>query len=125
MLTKRQPCTVRDFMNYLIYVERSAENLQFLLWFRDYERRFADADTADLSLAPEWTQAMEDEAVARIKKTHADKVRKVPDEAVEIFKGTDFERGSSRKGSIPGSVPDTEASQSVNPPRPMPFGTRF
>ncbi len=103
-------------MNYLIYVERSAENLQFLLWFRDYERRFADADTADLSLAPEWTQAMEDEVIARMKKNHADKVRKVPAEVVEIFKGTDFERGSSRKGSsVPGSIPDAEASQCVHP----------
>ncbi len=102
-------------MNYLIYVERSAENLQFLLWYRDFERRFADADTADLALAPEWTQAMEDETVARIKKNHADKVRKVPDAAVDIFKGTDFERSAGRKGSIPGSVPDTEAAQFVSP----------
>ncbi|KAK6437152.1 hypothetical protein LTR95_006647, partial [Oleoguttula sp. CCFEE 5521] len=30
------PCTTRDFMNYLKYIEYSAENLQFFLWYRDY-----------------------------------------------------------------------------------------
>ncbi|KAL2131628.1 hypothetical protein VTI74DRAFT_4812 [Chaetomium olivicolor] len=97
------PCTLRDFMNYLIYVERSAENLQFFLWYRDYARRFRDAKTADLALAPEWTQAMEDEAVARIKKEHADKVRRPPSrDAAAIFKGTDFEKaveGGTRPGT--------------------------
>lgn len=30
-LTLWQPMTVRDFMNYLVYVEHAAENLQFFL----------------------------------------------------------------------------------------------
>jgi hypothetical protein len=108
-------------MNYLIYVERSAENLQFFLWYRDYVRRFAEADTADLSLAPEWTQTMEDEAIARLKKTHAEKSRKVPKEVADIFKGTDFDKGNNgRKGS----VTDTEASELVTPLR-APLERRF
>jgi L-rhamnose mutarotase len=82
--------TVRDFMNYLIFIEHSAENLQFFLWYRDYERRFRDADTSDKSLAPEWTQEMEDEVLANINKAVADNVKESP-EAAEIFKGTDFE----------------------------------
>jgi hypothetical protein len=81
-------------MNYLIYIEHSAENLQFFLWYRDYARRFAGANTADLALAPEWTQTMEDEAVGRIRKEHAEKVRKAPKPAAGIFKGTDFDKGS-------------------------------
>lgn len=100
-------------MNYLIYVERSAENLQFFLWCRDYERRFAEADTADIALAPEWTRAMEDEALARIKKNHVEKVRRVPKEAAVIFKGTDFEKGSE---GGKGYLAVTEASQFVAPP---------
>lgn len=78
-------------MNYLIYIERSAENLQFFLWYRDYVKRFKEADTSDLSLAPEWTQAMEEDAVTRLQKEHADKMRRDPAGA-EIFKGTDFEK---------------------------------
>lgn len=97
---------MRDFMNYLIYIERSAENLQFFLWYRDYARRFAGATTADLALAPEWTQTMEDEAIARIKKEHADTRRKAPKEAAGIFKGTDFEKGTV-------SVTATETSQGL------------
>jgi len=95
MLTERQPCTIRDFMNYLIYVERSAENLQFFLWHRDYSRRFADAKTPDIALAHEWTQSMEDDALVRVKEEQAEQARQAPKESAGIFKGTDFEKGSA------------------------------
>ncbi|CAG9940745.1 unnamed protein product [Clonostachys rosea f. rosea IK726] len=85
------PMTVRDFMNYLVYVEHAAENLQFFLWYRDYEKRFRSATTSDISLAPEWTQAMQDEAVAKIRKDNVDKMRPEVD-AAKIFQGTDFEK---------------------------------
>ncbi|ODH44930.1 hypothetical protein ACO22_00553 [Paracoccidioides brasiliensis] len=49
------PCTLRDFMNYLIYVERNAENLQFFLWHRDYARRFYLIAESQRQLSPEWT----------------------------------------------------------------------
>ncbi|KAK3298525.1 uncharacterized protein B0H64DRAFT_77390 [Chaetomium fimeti] len=105
------PCTIRDFMNYLLYVERSAENLQFFLWYRDYERRFAAAKTADLSLAPEWTQAMEDEAILRIKKEQAGKARQTPKGAATIFKGTDFEKGIESEPTTPTDNSRSLASQ--------------
>lgn len=80
-------------MNYLIYVERSAENLQFYMWHQDYVKRFEQAKTSDLALAPEWTQAMEDEAVIHIQKEHAEKAHKGTwTRAAEIFSGTDFEK---------------------------------
>jgi hypothetical protein len=90
-----QPMTVRDFMTYLIYVEHAAENLQFWLWYKDYEKRFNGADTADIRLAPEWTEAMQQETVAKIRKENVDNVRREP-KAAEIFKGTDFEKGGDR-----------------------------
>jgi hypothetical protein len=83
--------TVRDFMSYLIYVEHAAENLQFYLWFKDYEKRFNSNPTTDAKLAPEWTRAMQDEAIIKIRKEQADKMRKEP-KAAAIFKGTDFEK---------------------------------
>ena len=83
-------------MNYLIYIERSAENLQFFLWHRDYVQRFKEAKTSDIALAPEWTQAMEEETAARIQKEHTDKIRKdIKTPAIAIFKGTDFEKTPS------------------------------
>ncbi|KAF4448188.1 hypothetical protein F53441_8349 [Fusarium austroafricanum] len=89
------PMTVRDFMSYLIYVEHAAENLQFYLWFQGYEKRFNANSTADVKLAPEWTRAMQDETILKIRKEQSDKMRKEP-EAAEIFKGSDFEKKASR-----------------------------
>ncbi|KAJ1336034.1 Regulator of G protein signaling domain-containing protein [Microdochium nivale] len=86
------PCTLRDFMNYLVYIEHSAENLQFFLWFRDYNERFLTADTSDITLAQEWTQEMEDETVVKLQKDAAERLRKEP-AAAQIFQGTDFEKG--------------------------------
>ncbi|KAI9744514.1 MAG: hypothetical protein M1818_002043 [Claussenomyces sp. TS43310] len=82
------PCTIRDFTDYLRFVERSAENLQFFIWCRDYEKRFKKAKTTDIALAPEWTQQQQDAAVQATRfKPRSSK----GDDVVELFKGTDFE----------------------------------
>lgn len=83
--------TVRDFMNYLIYIEHAAENLQFYMWFQDYSKRFHSAATTDTALAMEWTQDMHDEAVSKIRRDNVGKLRPVA-AAAEIFKGSDFEK---------------------------------
>ncbi|KAK0737552.1 hypothetical protein B0T21DRAFT_287595 [Apiosordaria backusii] len=121
------PCTVRDFMNYLIYVERSAENLQFYLWYRDFEKRFNEAQTPDLALAPEWTPAMEEEAIARIKKEQAEKARVKPSKSIsptvtEIFKGTDFEK-PARKPSVATTIATAIPISPLAASNGDPFGT--
>ncbi|KAK2041466.1 hypothetical protein LZ31DRAFT_577651 [Colletotrichum somersetense] len=106
------PCTVRDFMNYLIYVEHSAENLQFFLWHRDYQTRFGEAKTSDLALAPEWTETMETEVLQRLSKEKSQGMRKKPGQ--EIFKGTDFEK----KGPAAAIIEESNASNPFStPPR--------
>lgn len=45
--------TCRDFMHYLIYVEHSAENLQFYLWLLDYTARFKSLSPNDRVLSSE------------------------------------------------------------------------
>ncbi|KAH6607376.1 regulator of g signaling superfamily [Trichoderma cornu-damae] len=108
------PLAVRDFMNYLVYVEHAAENLQFYLWYKDYEKRFAEAKATNDNdaLAPEWTQAMEDEAVARVRKDQADKMRREPAVAVAaaIFKGTEFDKQPGDKKSDPFNTPPLSAN---------------
>ncbi|KAI1766768.1 hypothetical protein GGR53DRAFT_518851 [Hypoxylon sp. FL1150] len=99
------PCTIRDFMNYLLYVEHAAENLQFLLWYRDYIRRFNRADTLYTDLSPRWTQAMEDETAAKIQRDAIDRLRREPQTAITIPKGTDFEK----------EVADVVAVENKNP----------
>lgn len=109
--------TVRDFMNYLIYIEHAAENLQFFLWYRDYLGRFEKLSPSERVLAPEWTQAMQNDAVAKVRKDHADKMRREPAGAV-IFKGTDFEKKAYDDAVISAQVKmDVDDTTSSLPPR--------
>ena len=48
------PCSIQDFMDYLVYVAHDAENLQFYLWLEDYTQRFEAAAMSDKCLSPEW-----------------------------------------------------------------------
>lgn len=48
-------------MDYLVYVEMNAENLQFYLWYQDYVRRWENEVSAnDKALSPEWDHAAKD-----------------------------------------------------------------
>ncbi|KAI0475796.1 hypothetical protein GGR56DRAFT_674322 [Xylariaceae sp. FL0804] len=99
------PCTIRDFMNYLIYIEHSAENLQFFLWYRDYVKRFKESNTADIGLAPQWTQAMEEETAARVQREAVEKMKRVTGAAAAMFRGTDFGRtGEGREPLSPATA---------------------
>lgn len=41
-------------MDYLVYVEYNAENLQFFLWYKDYVRRFNALPETEKVLSKEW-----------------------------------------------------------------------
>ena len=49
------PCSLQDFLHYLLYVSRDAENLQFYLWMIDYFQRFRRIPKAERALSPRWT----------------------------------------------------------------------
>jgi len=91
-------------MNYLTYIEHAAENLQFYLWYRDYAKRFAEAKTSDIGLAPVWTQSQHDAALQTAQITATTQKRVIKPEAAEIFQGTDFEK-----------VPKVNATESTDP----------
>ncbi len=76
-------------MNYLIYIEHAAENLQFFLWHRDYTKRFSALPDGERRLAPEWTvEQAEAEAMATQNNTNNTKL--VSPETAAVFQGTDF-----------------------------------
>ena len=76
-------------MNYLVYIEHSAENLQFYLWYRDYVKRFEALPAGERALAPIWTeQQAEAEALASENKMLGPKM--ISPETAAVFKGTDF-----------------------------------
>jgi hypothetical protein len=47
-------------LDYLVYVEYNAENLQFYLWYRDYVRRFDALPEKEKVLSPEWIPEVTD-----------------------------------------------------------------
>ncbi|KAL2265534.1 hypothetical protein VTJ83DRAFT_6634 [Remersonia thermophila] len=48
------PCSLNDFMDYLLYVEHNAENLQFFLWYWDYVQRWSTLLPRQKALSPPW-----------------------------------------------------------------------
>ncbi|EME49510.1 G protein signaling regulator like protein [Dothistroma septosporum NZE10] len=81
------PVTVREFMNYLKYIEHSAENLQFFLWYRDYQRRWKELPASDKRLAPEWAKAQSDADANAISPA---RTKRLNPEIAEVLKDTDF-----------------------------------
>lgn len=82
-----QPLTVRDFMNYLKYIEHDAENLQFYLWIRSYSQRFANLSDAEQALSPPWTAA---QAEAEAPAGANARQKKFDPVVTSILQGTDF-----------------------------------
>lgn len=99
-------------MNYLVYIEHSAENLQFFLWLRDYTARFQQVPESERALSPEWTQAQDDEAAARIQKDASEKMRRA--QQADIFRGTDFEKPALQDSVT--TMNDDGFSQFSSPP---------
>ena len=49
-----KPCSLNDFMDYLVYVEHNAEVLQFFLWYCEYIRRWSHLEPKQKELSPVW-----------------------------------------------------------------------
>ena len=70
-------------MNYLKYIELSAENLQFYLWFRDYTKRFDQLPESEKALSPPWVGPEAEAENPKREKT-------LSYETSAVFRGTDF-----------------------------------
>jgi hypothetical protein len=114
-------------MNYLIYIEHAAENLQFYLWYRDYIKRFDQTPASERALAPEWTAAQAEAALeASQVKTHGGKGTTIS--TSDLFKNTDFANGpktpfvTEHSSSDPFSTPPRSDPRTspAKPPMPSP-----
>jgi hypothetical protein len=74
-------------MNYLIYIEHAAENLQFYLWYRDYLKRFYELPKREQDLAPQWTAQMLD-ATTTAAQAEKNAASKLDVNAPDMFKDT-------------------------------------
>ena len=52
-----QPVTLTDFMDYMVYVQQQAEDLQFFLWLQDFENRFEQLPADSKTLSPIWAES--------------------------------------------------------------------
>lgn len=48
------PCSLNDFMDYLVYVQHQAEDLQFYLWYINYIPRWKALSSRQKALSPAW-----------------------------------------------------------------------
>lgn len=109
-------------MNYLIYIEHAAENLQFFLWYKDYTQRFDRLPENERKLAPVWT-AEQAEAQALAMKDNPNPMKSISAETAAIFKGTDFaapkatvvEMGRGNPFNTPPMTPDNGERDSMAP----------
>jgi hypothetical protein len=99
-------------MNFLKYIELSAENLQFFLWFRDYSKRFNELPASEKVLSPEWNGESAPETKAANKAINP--------EAAAILAGSDFaqeakvdesDKGGSNPFFTPPRTPTSEVRQ--------------
>lgn len=83
-------------MNFLLYIENSAENLQFYLWYRDYVKRFDQLPENEKKLSPEWVPEQLKPKLAPAKTTSDVEMtrearQKANQEVSAAIKGTDFD----------------------------------
>lgn len=94
------PVTTREFMDFLVYIEHDAENLQFYMWYKDYVKRWDALPEGEKRLAPEWTieqaQQVRNEIMAE---KQSGKLGN--SEAAQVLKGTDFENRVKKNGDAP------------------------
>jgi len=96
-------------MNYLVYIEHAAENLQFYLWYRDYTKRFSEQPANERALAPIWS-AEQAELDAQGKTGAAPVKQQFSADTAAVLKGTDFAPPST-------SVVEVKGNPFFTPPR--------
>jgi len=106
-------------MDFLVYIEHDAENLQFYLWYRDYVKRWSELPEREQALAPIWTS---EQAQQARNEALAEKSKKVNNtEVAQVFKGTDFETKPRKIAdapnpfSTPPRTPSNEGRDSMAP----------
>lgn len=83
-------------MNYLLYIELAAENLQFYLWLRSYTERFESLPESEKALSPPCAFKNEGESMSS-RGPKAIKGSTISPETAAVFKNTDFQTPAQEK----------------------------
>ncbi|PNS14872.1 hypothetical protein CAC42_2101 [Sphaceloma murrayae] len=101
------PCTLRDFMNYMKYIEHDVENLQFYLWLHDYTIRFSQLPASEQALSPSWSPSQADTDM------HSANPAAIPASVAPYFEGTTFAPADPFRPSFSKSHNDSHTDLSV------------
>lgn len=110
-------------MDFLVYIEHDAENLQFYLWYRDYVKRWAQLPEREQALAPIWT-SQQAQAARNEGMTEKSNGKINNSEAAKILKGTDFDPKAKKTNNdastpnpfnTPPRTPSNEGRESMAP----------
>ncbi|KAJ9141832.1 Regulator of G protein-like protein [Pleurostoma richardsiae] len=76
------PCSLNDFMDYLVYEEHDAEPLQFFLWYCDYIERWSQLLPRQKALSPAWdprkdTESRRSLSLHRHKRSQSEKLARI------------------------------------------------
>ena len=87
-------------MDYLKFVARDAENLQFYLWLKDYTERFNALKPSEQALSPPWEQTdeekkVEDQVTRKSKKVLSGEVKTMNFDSLD-----DMEKGNKNAISL-------------------------
>nr|POE59054.1 hypothetical protein CFP56_24324 [Quercus suber] len=94
-------------MNYLKYIEHSAENLQFYLWYQDYKARWSKLSSSERALSPAWEQVYSDTEPAG---HGSNRPKRVNPAIADILKDTDFADNNTKSQSNPFDTPSKLSS---------------
>nr|POE79488.1 hypothetical protein CFP56_07553 [Quercus suber] len=98
-------------MNYLRYIEHSAENLQFYLWYQDYTARWSKLSDSERALSPAWKQAYSDSDPTG---QTSSRPKRVNPQIAAILKDTDFAENNTKSQSNPFETPSKPSSDVVS-----------
>lgn len=100
-------------MNYLKYIEQSAENLQFFLWLRSYTQKFNELPESERGLSPEWTMTIHEAEQAAAQPEN--RKMKVSADTAAILKDTGFDTTVTETEKDPFNTPPRTPSSDTRP----------
>ncbi|KAL1838569.1 hypothetical protein VTJ49DRAFT_2529 [Mycothermus thermophilus] len=95
-----QPCSLNDFMDYLLYVERNAESLQFFLWYWDYVQRWSTLLPRQKALSPPWNPDQSVDPPSRFVKYSHRRERSQKMNKILAIMELDSERAATEAGNV-------------------------
>ncbi|KAI0131063.1 hypothetical protein F4814DRAFT_437681 [Daldinia grandis] len=109
------PCSLDDFLNYLMCIERSAENLQFFLWYHNYVKKWAQLPRCERERSPVWRLG---KRVYLRPRPRSIKMEERIDNLSQILTILDRDTPTETQEAMQGSKPESKIGVDINFSKP-------